>query len=236
MQGLSLIELLISLVLSSALILTVSTLYLAVKKHYLLQESVLSTQVNSRLLHSLLLEYVAKAGFRQHFDQERSQVFPTLTTYAECSFKAAQVLVVDTQLNRFCVRYEAATNAQLDCTGQPIEGTAVLLFEFRLNPQQPYLGALYCKNLVAKVPVAVELLSGIADVRLQPLHRHSAQQEQLVGLDVQWLIISEQKFEQVSSKDLDGWRGGLQSRLQQHFAGHLYQEARAHFTTRQQGL
>lgn len=236
MQGLSLIELLIGLVLSSALILTVSTLYLAVKQHYLVQESVLSMHVNSRLLHSLLLEYVAKAGFRQQFDQERAHIFPALTTYPECPFKAAQVLVPGAQPNSFCLRYQTATSAQLDCTGQPVEEVAVLLFEFRLNPQQPHLGSLYCKNLRAKVPAAAELLSGIADVHIQALSRTVEQEPQLVGLDVQWLMISEQPFEQASARALDDWSGALQSRLQQHFARHLYQESRAHFTIWQQGL
>ncbi len=67
-HGLSMIELLIALAISSFLILGITQIYIDNKRNYLFQQTQAANQENLRFLDLLLSQYINKAGFRRSPD------------------------------------------------------------------------------------------------------------------------------------------------------------------------
>ena len=220
-QGLTLVELLIGLLLSSLLVITMTGLYLAIKRTYLFQEALLSMQGNSRLLISVLTEHLDKAGYRTAYYQSYEQVFPQLS-YPECMpFASGDLLVPALTEQGFCIRYQPTQNNQLDCAGHQLTETAVLVFALRLASNASDSGALYCKNLAAANPQWVELVAGIADVELEYLK--PADSSRYLGVNYRVLLISETAVGGVIDQSLTDWQGARKAQLAQEKTGYLFQ-------------
>lgn len=135
-RGLTMIEMMIALTLSSFLILGVSQLYINNKRHYLYQQGQVETGNNSRLALLLLDQQLAKAGFRANPVVQKSLTvaFPALDATSGCpAFSAGQTikLTTDTNLTGICFRYQGAVKGtDVDCLGNNIaaasNGTEVL--------------------------------------------------------------------------------------------------------------
>ncbi|KXJ31408.1 hypothetical protein AX284_03480 [Pseudomonas sp. HUK17] len=135
-RGLSLIEMMISLMLSTFLILAVTQLYLGNKRHYLYQEGQVENGDNGRLALLLLDQQLAKAGFRANpvVKTTLTEAFPSLDGTNGCpAFAAGQTIQLTTDANQsgICFRYQgAAKGTDVDCLGNKIaaatHGTEVL--------------------------------------------------------------------------------------------------------------
>ncbi|MCW3147087.1 prepilin-type N-terminal cleavage/methylation domain-containing protein [Stutzerimonas stutzeri] len=182
-HGLSMIELLVALAISSFLLLGISQIYLDNKRTHLFQQSQAGNQENSRFAALMLNEYLAKAGYRRAPDQLIEDAFPE-KTYAGCKqFGEGSALSATNDGLGICLRYQPVFSGELDCQGNaspaftdttafkaaPASSLIVLAIKYvpGTEPQNLDAGTLECSNLTADNPSYVELLTGVADFRLE---------------------------------------------------------------------
>lgn len=126
-RGLSMIELLVALALSSFLILGVTQIYVDNKKNYLFQQGQIGNLENGRYALMTFEEHIAKAGYRRRPDQDMKQAFPQGTFAAgaqSCTFDAGQAITVETvtvganvKVAAICLRYQPRDESEKDCAG-----------------------------------------------------------------------------------------------------------------------
>ncbi len=93
-SGLSMIELLVALAISSFLILGITQIYLDNKRNYLFQQGQAGNQENGRFAMMFLDQQLAKVGFRRRADDPNEFAFKALAKSAFCEeFKAGATLV-----------------------------------------------------------------------------------------------------------------------------------------------
>lgn len=171
-RGLSIVELMVALTLSTFLILAVTQLYLNNKRHALFQEGQISNEENGRTALLLLDQQLARAGFRAN---------PTLHTTLETAFAArpaangcpamsrGQAITLTDDKTGVCLRYQGETRGRdSDCLGNPIaeatngNGTEVLT---RISYVADPVGAVGRGNLQcsAQGQPAQVIVAGLAD-------------------------------------------------------------------------
>ncbi|MXS17457.1 PilW family protein [Pseudomonas oryzihabitans] len=171
-RGLSIVELMVALTLSTFLILAVTQLYLNNKRHALFQEGQVSNDENGRTALLLLDQQLARAGFRAN---------PTLQTTLETAFAArpaangcpamsrGQAITLTDDKTGVCLRYQGETRGRdSDCLGNPIaeatngNGTEVLT---RISYVADPVGAVGRGNLQcsAQGQPAQVIVAGLAD-------------------------------------------------------------------------
>ncbi|PXC03145.1 pilus assembly protein PilW, partial [Pseudomonas aeruginosa] len=92
-SGLSMIELLVALAISSFLILGITQIYLDNKRNYLFQQGQAGNQENGRFAMMFLDQQLAKVGFRRRADDPNEFAFPAQQKTAYCeAFKAGSTL------------------------------------------------------------------------------------------------------------------------------------------------
>lgn len=116
--GLSLVELMIAMAISSFLILGVTQILIDNKNNYRYQQSQSENQENGRFTLMLFEKELFKTGFRRRPDQNPEQAFPALSS-GGCVFTTGQTInkVDDSTI---CLRYQPRDTAELDCTGTAI--------------------------------------------------------------------------------------------------------------------
>lgn len=193
--GLSMVELLITLALSSFLILGLSQIYIDHKRTYVFQQSQLSNLENSRFAVLMLDELLGKAGYRRAPQQSMAAAFPAaaqLNRYCQ-PFAAGAVLVplkssVEAGQSGFCLRYQPAYQNEISCDGSgvPLAQNAVfqapqaqeivyVALVFKPHASEAQQGALNCVTARG----SAQLLEGIADMRFEfaagaPEHKGAA--------------------------------------------------------------
>lgn len=181
-HGLSLVELLIALAISSFLILGITQVYIDNKRNQVFQASQVGNLENSRFATLIIDQYLAKAGYRRQPTALPEQTFAARSADSDCmAFAAgAPVTALATSAGKgFCLRYLPQQTGELDCQGQassvsyteafpnvPSTNQIILAFKFEPNAD-PSKGRLMCKSLTATNPQYNEILSGIADMRLE---------------------------------------------------------------------
>ena len=176
-RGLSMIELLVALALSSFLVLGVTQIYIDNKRNYLFQQGQIGNLENGRFTLMTLEEHVAKAGYRRRPDQDMVQAFPAGTYSAgtaTCTFTAGQAIskVDDTTI---CLRYQPRDANELDCAGADLSATwtaseIAAIADPYTTPQSstPAAGAIVERIAVAGGQLSCNsavLVDGIEDVR-----------------------------------------------------------------------
>ncbi|MFZ3183014.1 MAG: PilW family protein [Pseudomonas sp.] len=175
--GISMIELLISLAISSFLILGITQVYLDNKRNYIFQQSQAANQESSKYLVMLVDSYLNKAGYLRASYASKAFAFKSLPASADCeAFKLESAITKAKTGTGICIRYQPLTSQELDCTGNQtpafddseafseVNNAIVMVLRYRQDPDITKLnGTLECKvgNQSA------ELLTGIADFRLQ---------------------------------------------------------------------
>ena len=158
-RGLSIVELMVALAISSFLILGVTQLYINNKKTYLFQQSQEVNQENGRFALALLNQELAKAGYRRRPDIAVTQDFPAdngssgTGNALGCNF-AAGTSVIGTA-SSICIRYQARDARETDCRGQVLSTQSSTLAN---NADAPYEYSNASQNAVI-----VERLSLAAD-------------------------------------------------------------------------
>ncbi|MCQ4254375.1 PilW family protein [Stutzerimonas stutzeri] len=116
-SGLSLVELMIALLISSFLILGVTQIYIDNKRSYLFQQNQAENIEASRYTLLVLQQEVGKAGFRRRPDETLEDAFPAFSA-ANCSFVAGEVAkVTNTPTASLCIRYHPMEPTDRDCLG-----------------------------------------------------------------------------------------------------------------------
>ena len=120
--GLSMIELLVALAISSFLILGVTQIFIDNKQNYLYQQGQSENQENGRFTLMFLERQLGKAGYRRDPRSDMAIAFPRITG-GQCQFQAGQaVLRVDD--NTLCIRYQPRIENEMDCTGKVYDGSS----------------------------------------------------------------------------------------------------------------
>lgn len=182
--GLSMVELLIALAISSLLILGITQIYIDNKRNYTYQQNQAGNLENGRYAALTINYYLGKAGYRRNPSALLETVFPGSTAGGGCeSFeKGSAVTGLDADEGvGFCIRYQPQTSEELDCQGEASSvvydkafpsgtpaATDLIVLAFKYEPSEGSLekGRLLCKSLNAATPDFVEVLSGIADLRV----------------------------------------------------------------------
>ena len=181
-SGLSMIELLVALAISSFLILGITQIYLDNKRNYLFQQGRAGNQENGRFAMMFLDQQLAKVGFRRRADDPNEFAFPAQQKTAYCeAFKAGSTLVpavVKAGQSGFCYRYQPAPGEAYDCEGNSITTpsdpfataqaiTARVLF---VPATADVPGSLACSAQTIKEK-GQEIVSGLVDFKLRVRRR-----------------------------------------------------------------
>lgn len=169
--GLSIIELMVALTLSTFLILAVTQLYLNNKRHALFQEGQVSNEENGRTALLLLDQQLARAGFRANPVNQTTlaQAFAARAAGDGCpAMNPGQAVALTSDKTGLCFRYRGEVKGtDSDCLGNPIaaagfNGTEVLTrISYVADPNGvPGRGSLQCS---AQGKPAQVLVAGLAD-------------------------------------------------------------------------
>ncbi|WP_343576848.1 prepilin-type N-terminal cleavage/methylation domain-containing protein [Pseudomonas sp.] len=126
--GLSLVELMIALALSSFLILGITQVYLDNQRTYLFQQGQLQNQENRRFVSLFLQQELSRAGYRRNpLTQDMEAAFSGASggIVKGCSFapgRAVQYL----GRSALCIRYQPRDKSDRDCLGNRASNAAEL--------------------------------------------------------------------------------------------------------------
>lgn len=181
--GLSMVELLVALAISSFLIIGLSQVYIDHKRSYVFQQSQADNLENSRFAVFILDELLGKAGYRRAPDQRMSDAFPESTELSKHCDKFSDKSAITTikaaansGQTGFCLRYQPAENEELICDGSaaglthsnpfvyPMTSeTVYVAILFKPHQQEANKGTLRCITTQGNM----QLLEGIADLRFE---------------------------------------------------------------------
>lgn len=183
-RGISLIELMVSLLIGSFLIIGITQIYIDNQRGYLFQQSQAGNQENARFAEFMLNDYLGKAGYRRAPDQPVDDAFPAVAANDDCkAFEAGSSATAVAEGAGLCIRYQPLLKTELDCQGNtvtsfddddifkpsPVNNLVVLAIRYEPAAEGEALetGALQCKSVNSGAAAAyVELLRGVADFRL----------------------------------------------------------------------
>lgn len=188
-RGLSMVELLVALAISSFLVLGITQLYLAGKRNDLFRQSQAANLENSRFAVLILNELISKAGYRRSPEQSLHVAFPATSTAlaSHCdNFSAGAVVTKLKSASNgetgFCIRYQPAFAGEYTCDGRavtlanstpmlPAALSETIYMAIKFIPQRTDLnqGSLNCisATTIKLNSGTVQLMRGIADMRIE---------------------------------------------------------------------
>lgn len=201
--GLSMVELLIALVISSFLILGITQVYIDNKRNYVYQQNQAGNVENSRFAALVINDYLGKAGYRRSPSALLDIVFPARGATGGCQAfsagHAATGLDPDEGIG-FCIRYQPQVSNELDCQGvaspvvyneafpsSPPDASELTVLAFKYEPSSDgelQSGALLCKSLnapahstarcFAALPISGSILGLVKQTCWKRKSRHSS--------------------------------------------------------------
>lgn len=204
-RGISMIELLVALAISSFLLLGISQIYLDNQRNHLFQQSQSANSEGSRFIALALNDLLGKAGYRRAPDQAFDEAFPAEAAKDGCkAFDKGSAVTATAAGVGLCLRYQPLVSGEMDCQGdattafddskafQPAPETSLVTLALIYTPgNELHEGTLTCKNLDSAAAPS-ELLAGIADFRLEYGVGPKAMHEKK-------LVDGEQRFVEVNS-------------------------------------
>lgn len=124
--GLSLVELMVALAISSFLILGVTQIYIDNKRSYLFQQNQSESIEGSRYILLVLQQELTKAGYRRRPDEQPEAAFPAAPGLAGCGSFSAGETIKRTAQDSVCIRYQPRDHLERNCLGDT-PATASLL-------------------------------------------------------------------------------------------------------------
>ena len=192
-KGLSMVELLVALAISSFLILGVSQIYVDNKKSYSFHQAQLNNLGGARFVQYYLDDLLGKAGYRRAPDQDMDAAFPSAGESHGCAaFRAGTVVTKLASGKGMCLRYQAAFTSEYTCDGlaltlindsafTPSDNGEIVIAKLEFKPGE---SALYCNGQ--------EVVTGISDMRI----------EFVLGEELEKRALSDSPF--VKSTEYDG--------------------------------
>lgn len=183
-RGLSMIELLVALAISSFLILGITQVYIDNKRNYVFQQSQAGNLENSRFAVLMIDELLSKAGYRRAPDQEMADAFPASSILsAHCETFPVEAALTKIKATGgqtgFCMRYQPAMADELTCDGiaaplskkvfgYPSQAeTIYVAVKFTPHASDLNKGTLSCISNKNTGTTPVELIDGIADMKVE---------------------------------------------------------------------
>lgn len=181
-RGLSIVELMVALAISSFLILGITQVYIDNKRNYIFQQSQAGNLSNSRFVSLLLDELLSKAGYRRVPDQDMSDAFPASTALSNhCAAFPAEAAITKLKSTAevgFCMRYQPAMAGEMICDGSTTTLASETPFRYPEQSENIHVAIKFVshasdlnKGVIScvsdKGTAAVELLSGIADMQVE---------------------------------------------------------------------
>lgn len=176
--GLSMIELMVALVISSFLILGVTQIYLDNKRSYAFQQNQAENLEGARFTLLVLQQELVKAGYRRRPDQLREQAFPA-SNVSGCNFSEGAA-AIRVSASSACIRYQIADTGTRDCLGNLPTNTGDLATPYtsatEIIVERLYLdaGQLMCdvthtdaKGSALATVSPASLVNGVADLRYE---------------------------------------------------------------------
>ncbi|XLX41375.1 PilW family protein [Ectopseudomonas mendocina] len=118
-HGLSIIEMMVALLISSFLILGITQVYLDNRENTLFQQSQGQNIESARFSILLLEETLTKTGYRRRPDETMEAAFPS-ANLPNCGAMAAGEVVKRINATSFCIRYQPAFPGARTCSGDLI--------------------------------------------------------------------------------------------------------------------
>ncbi|HHX35267.1 MAG TPA: prepilin-type N-terminal cleavage/methylation domain-containing protein, partial [Gammaproteobacteria bacterium] len=147
-RGLSMIELMVALAISSFLILGITQVYIDNKRNYVFQQSQAGNLENSRFAVLMIDELLSKAGYRRvpdPYDPIMENAFPIssgLSTHCEAFPRGGVITNIKTTSSGqvgFCLRYQPAHSGELICDGSSATLTKVNPFLYPAQDETIYV-------------------------------------------------------------------------------------------------
>jgi type IV pilus assembly protein PilW len=204
-RGLSLIELMVAMLISTFMILGATQVYIDNQRTYQFQQGQSSNQNLGRMIQLLLEQQLARTGYRAEplLTTSLSSAFPALASSNGCpAFSAGQTLLLSSDNAGVCFRYQgSADGADLNCLGNKIAaGVAVLSRISFVSSTTAGAGSLTC----SVGGVSTTLVDGLADFVLFKLPSSSGSAQ---GLRYAALLTSSKTLRDgVATSVLDQWQ------------------------------
>ena len=135
-RGLSLVELMVAMAISSFLILGVTQIYLDNKRNYFYQQGQGENLENGRFALMLIGERLAKAGYRRNPALTMDIAFPAQTVDG-CAFKEGQA-VIRVDDSTLCLRYQPRDDSETNCQGDIFSGDSDLSTPYDSSTTLPH--------------------------------------------------------------------------------------------------
>jgi len=189
--GLSLVELMVALAISSFLILGVTQIYIDNKRSYSFQQNQTENLEASRYALLMLQQELTKAGYRRRPDEQLSAAFPAAADISGlgCGAFSAGETVKKTALNSLCIRYQPRDHLERNCLGElPATASTLQTGPYTSSPEivierlyfekdtDSEAGTLRCTRvhtspsgtaLSGRATQTGELVSGLVDLRYE---------------------------------------------------------------------
>lgn len=210
-RGLSLIELMVALLLSSFLIIGVTQIFITNKQNYTFQQNQIGNQENSRFSITVLQQWLSRAGYRsQPENYVMEEAFPAIGAINGCpSFGAGQVIAKSTSSSSttVCIRYQRG----LESNERNCEGNSISINSSPVNilTKLSFLKTAETINCSAQLESdnstrdGVSLVGGLLDVSIPNVPSKGDNQQ---SVTVNLLFASTGKPAQgLSNTVIDGW-------------------------------
>lgn len=160
--GLSLIELMVALLLSTLLILGVTQIYIDNKRNYAFQQGQSDNLENARYALMLFEEELYRTGYQASPDDKQDNAFrDDPNASANCSFTAGEVINFDVVDQRLCIRYQPALPQISICSGEAVTGGS--------NPYQAGLTPVTVELVITDNSLhcnGVPMINNMVDIKL----------------------------------------------------------------------
>lgn len=179
-HGLSMIELLVALAISSLLILGITQIYIDNKRSYLFQQSQALNLDSARFADYMLSDLLGKAGYqRSHL--QTLEGFPAASTLSSvCEAFAAGHAITNLKngAQGLCLRYQPAVNNEVTCAGNALalSSASQPAFKQPSDTEIAYIAILFTpdntnleKGTISCVDKngPAELIGGVADFHIE---------------------------------------------------------------------
>ena len=165
--GISLIELMIAMAISSFLILGVTQIYIDNKRSYSFQQNLSENQEGSRFALLLLQQEFSKIGYRRRPDEPMESAFPA-ENVSGCNFTAGET-VKSLAPDSICIRYQPKDGADHDCIGNTPPTPASYINPYTKATER-FVERITVTNAELTCTsgnVTAALISGVIDLRLE---------------------------------------------------------------------
>lgn len=170
-RGLSMIELMVALAISSFLIVGVTQIYIDNKRSYTFQQSQSENQEGARYSLIFLQQELAKAGYRRRPDEPIDSAFKA-ENLSGCNFAAGQT-VMRISASSVCIRYQPRDSNDRDCQGNAVATAADFTSPYTKSTENfveriwfdSANNNLVCTRQAGTTTKDAIMMSGLADLR-----------------------------------------------------------------------